>query len=497
MSENGIPIVEKFTRPLLAIFRNFQSEQVKQEAATIFFVNEFGFAITTAETIYKYLPLQTYYDKYQIFKEKCASQTVDIEELKVEFGYNNKEAIIDLKPIFLNCSSSFERVNFIIHPKYNLGVLHFEKATDFAYSGYAKFLHGVENIQKGKELMRLGYPFPESSNYFLNKIEDQIEWDLTKPFVLDSFPLKGIITRKYVNANEIDVIEMNSAGFKGHEGSPLFDENGLIYGMHFSNSNFSNSDNTFYPNALFGNCITSKIITDFLSENGIKYYQIENGKEVIYNDNFQFMKEPLVPTIFMSGEDESSVKIYELNMTIDNQLLVDYKEPFQVGINKMDGDSKKESAALAQFSLDGKNEIFITEENAGSVKFLTKDNNYKLSVLKKEVSSSKWKVQTKVKFQRNFGFEYFDIIAIRRNKGNDRDHTNDPHIAFYPDASGKYIRYDNEKSIKVVTKKIITGQESAILPLHSKIVAEEFEIDINYTLDEKLLTIFEVSILDK
>jgi hypothetical protein len=497
MLENGLSIVEKFTRPILAISRNFQSEEIKQEAATIFFVNEFGFAITTAETIYKYLPLETYYDKYQIFKDKCSSQTVDIEELKVEFGYNNKEAIIDLKPIFLNCSSSFERVNFIIHPNYNLGILHFENATNFAYSGYAKFLPGVENIQKGKELMRLGYPFPESPNYLFNKIEDQIEWDLTKPFVLDSFPLKGIITRKYINANLIDVIEMNSAGFKGHEGSPLFDENGLIYGMHFSNSNFSNSDNTIQPNASFGNCITSKIITDFLLENGIKYYQIENGKETVYNENFEFMKEPLSATTFISGEGESSVNIYELNMTIGNQVVVDYQEPFQVGINKMDRDSKKEGAALAQFSLDGKNEIFITEENAGSVKFLTKDNDYKLSVLKKEVSSSKWKVQTKVKFQRNFGFEYFDIIAIRRNKGNDRDHTNDPHIAFYPDASGKYIRYDNEKPIKVVTKKIIEGQNSAILPLNSKIEAEEFEIDINYTLNEKLLTISDISILDK
>jgi hypothetical protein len=243
--------------------------------------------------------------------------------------------------------------------------------------------------------MRIGFPFPLSSNYLYNSSKDEIEWDMTKPFIVDSFPLKGMITRQWHNDNLLQGIEMSSAGFKGHEGSPLFDENGFILGMHISNSNYESNDSNNYPKAVFGNSITSNIITQFLLENGIKFYQMEDGKEVIYNENsksFSIPKPP-VPTFYLSGENESSIQVSQVYMEIDNKIMVDYNEPFKVAINKMDSNSKKEGVALVQFSTDGENEIFITEENAGSVSYLEKNNNHQLKVMKKEAKSNNWKVR--------------------------------------------------------------------------------------------------------
>ena len=100
-----------------------------------------------------------------------------------------------------------------------------------------------------------------------------------------------------------------------------------------------------------------------------------------------------------------------------------------------------------------------------------------------------------MKKQRNTGNEYFDILIIRRHK--ERNHNKDPHISFYPNASGKYIRYDDEKLINVITKKRIYSQHEIILPQVTQIVSDEFEILITYLLEGKILIINDLSIINK
>lgn len=183
-------------------------------------------------------------------------------------------------------------------------------------------------------------------------------------------------------------------------------------------------------------------------------------------------------------------------MIIGDKVVVDYNEPLKVAVGKTDEHSKKDGMAHVQFSIDGQNEIFITEENAGNVKHTEKNNNYELKVSKKEFKSENWKVKASVKNQFNLQYYYFDLLVIRRNK-KERDHIKDPHITFYPDASGKYIRYDNEKSIKITTKKNIKDVNSNIIPLHSKIEADEFEIDITYSLDNNVLNLSDLILKEK
>ena len=49
-----------------------------------------------------------------------------------------------------------------------------------------------------------------------------------------TFPIDGIITRLIIQHNRLGGIEMSTPGLRGQSGGPLFDANGIIYGMQSS-----------------------------------------------------------------------------------------------------------------------------------------------------------------------------------------------------------------------------------------------------------------------
>lgn len=498
MFEESIQLIEPFVRPVFAINRKLDSFDIEQESATVFFINEFGCALTTYETANKFFPAIPYIEKYKTYKKDLLNSNIDIIELQNKHGFVVKESIVDLKTIFINCASTLGRVNTIFHPTYNLALLHFEDAQDFMYTGYAKFNTDIDKLKKGKEVMLLGYPSDGNENYKFDKLKDEIEWDMTKQFIADTFPIKSIITRKFYEDNNISHIEIGSFAYNGHEGSPLFDCCGHIYGMHIANKEIGSlrNDKTSLIQK-FSISVSSQIITQFLKEIGVKFYQIEGDKEVAYNNDGKIpvLPKQLMPTVYLSGDEGSSIHVQEIMMKIGNEIIVDYKEPFQVAVGETDKGSRKDGAAIIQFSVNGDNEIFINEENAGSITHLHKNDSYELKVIKKEVSTNNWKLKASVKKQFDTDNQYFDILIIRRH--SERNHTKDPHISFYPNVSGKYIRYDDEKSIKVSTKKSIESQNHIILPQITKIVSDEFEIEITYKLEYNILAICDLSIIDK
>ena len=102
------------------------------------------------------------------------------------------------------------------------------------------------------------------------------------------FPIDGIITRLVKDENQICAIEMSTPGFNGQSGAPLFNNNGLVYGMqsltkHFhlgfdiSNQEIRVGPNkkivSNYPFISLGQCLHANIIKDFLKQNNITFYE--------------------------------------------------------------------------------------------------------------------------------------------------------------------------------------------------------------------------------
>ena len=294
MFVNSIEEVSNFTRPIHTITRNYNETIVSPGAATLFFVNEEGCAITckhVVELIGNRQAINEHYEKFKIEKNAIGRNNKYNQRLKaLETAYNIKEgAIIQLKELFVGVTSEKEiKYRWINHPKYDLSILIFEEFRNPLYSSHARFLKDSSELKQGKYLCRLGFPFPEFTNFQYNSVSDDIEWTNTGQMETPRFPIDGMLTRHLVNDGEMIGIELSTPGLRGQSGGPLFTSEGKVCGMQYSTNhlhlgfdmkNFevmSNGRSIKVSNQPFlhvGHCIHLDIIKKFLADNNIKYYE--------------------------------------------------------------------------------------------------------------------------------------------------------------------------------------------------------------------------------
>lgn len=291
MYVKAIEIADRFTRPVHILSRSYGGI-VSPGSSTLFFVNEDGMAITCKHVLQLIKNAQTLNDRYNFFKQERARLAEDpgprekLDELEKKYGYR-KETTVQVKINFLNSvdSSNFSSLE---HPDLDLAVLKFEGFSRKFYSSYATFVKNPGKIRQGKSLCRLGFPFPEFTNYRYNQATDDVEWISTGNPNSPGFPMDGIITRFGSDGKRVISIEMSTPGLRGQSGGPLFDSEGLVYGMQFMTSHlhlgfdiqdkeilFNGEEKKIsnYPFIHVGHCIHADRITEFLSDNNIKFYQ--------------------------------------------------------------------------------------------------------------------------------------------------------------------------------------------------------------------------------
>ena len=240
MFESAIEEVLRFTRPLHSISRTFGG-LISPGSSTLFFVNDKGVAITCkhvanlihdAENINQtFLKFKS--DRDRIIKDSKAK--VRLKSLELSYQYN-MESTVQLKNNFVNCFDRIEQLTCHMHPALDLAILEFKGFTQLHYSGYARFLKNGNAIRQGSFLCRTGFPFPEFSNFRHNPQTDDIEWTDTGIPGSPSFPIDGMVTR-FIGSSDgsgIAGIEMSSPGLRGQSGGPLFDRNGIVYGMQYA-----------------------------------------------------------------------------------------------------------------------------------------------------------------------------------------------------------------------------------------------------------------------
>lgn len=293
MFVESIKKVSFFTRPIYMITREYNSDIVTPGAATMFFVNELGMAVTckhVAQIIAKAEAVNNQYSKFKTEKLSLPNNNKykrKLRELEKKYKYS-KNITIQIKNLFVNCVDKFDGFEIVLHPIYDLAIIKFKGYKKLLYKNNAVFLKDEKLVQQGKSLCRLGYPFPEFSNYKYESEKDDIIWTKEGKSQTPRFPIDGIITRKLLNKGKVMGIEISTPGLRGQSGGPLFDTNGIIYGMqshtHHLHLGFDIKEKEIlegskkkkvsnHPFLHLGNCIHVNIIKSFLKEKEVKFYE--------------------------------------------------------------------------------------------------------------------------------------------------------------------------------------------------------------------------------
>ncbi|MEO8415768.1 MAG: trypsin-like peptidase domain-containing protein [Ginsengibacter sp.] len=294
MFVNAIEEVSKFTRPVHTITRNYKETLVSPGAATFFFVNDNGVALTCKHVIDLIGNRQSINDNYEKFKAEknlVGKNNKYNQRVKVlEEKYNYKaDTIIQIQELFVDVTSdTASSYKWITHSVYDLAIIIFENFKNPLYQSCAKFIKDSSTLKQGLFLCRLGYPFPEFNNFRYDAANDTLEWINSGQIGSPRFPIEGMLTRHLTNDGQVVGIELSTPGLRGQSGGPLFTTDGVIAGMQVSTNhlhlgfdmkNFEYNTNgriikvTNQPFLHVGHCIHVDIIKKFLKDNNIKYYE--------------------------------------------------------------------------------------------------------------------------------------------------------------------------------------------------------------------------------
>jgi hypothetical protein len=289
MYVKAIELVSGFTRPIHSIIRYANQQKIIPGSATLFFVNEKGTAITCKHVAELIIAADQINKVYELQKKNGFGPRP--HNYQVQGNPSSPvlpQPIIQIKNSFVNCFDTISGFNCLMHPLYDLAILQFSGFNKVLYNGHARFMNDYTQIRQGKSLCRLGYPFPEFNNFRYNAEEDDIEWTQTGITASPSFPIDGIITRLIARNQTAAGIEMSSPGLRGQSGGPLFDAEGIVYGMQsatahlhlgFDLADFAVQDGgnikkvTNAPFLHVGQCVHVDIIKDFLRLHEITFYE--------------------------------------------------------------------------------------------------------------------------------------------------------------------------------------------------------------------------------
>ncbi|RIW17024.1 serine protease [Algoriphagus lacus] len=287
MFVEAIQKVAGFTRAIHSISRNFGSQKVERGAATLFFVNQDGWALTCKHVAQWLSQADAINKKYSLYmsesknlnsgQKKALAKKMDLDESKVA----------EMRVTFVDCIDHVSNIHFFLHPDYDLALLKFEGFQKVLYSGSPIFMQDDQRAQPGQMLCRLGFPFPEFSNFQLNLEKGQLEWTKTGQARSPRFPTDGMLTRFLGDKNgKIYGIEMSTPGLRGQSGGPLFDSEGKIVGMQSRTKHlhlgFDIEEKEViahgkvkkvndYAFIHLGECIHVSVIKEFMTQHGVKF----------------------------------------------------------------------------------------------------------------------------------------------------------------------------------------------------------------------------------
>lgn len=206
-------------------------------AATLFFVNADGWALTCRHVTEHLAVAEQLVNKLQSFRNELAAQRGTKKEkwlrkeLEQKYQYSSRTTV-EIRNSFVNCIEGPLKVEIFPHPAIDFALLHFHGFTRVLCTSFPVFPTDTSDLKQGKFLCRLGFPFPEFTNFSYDETSDSIAWTSTGRNVTPQFPIEGMVTRHLLDAGgQVVGFEMSTPGLRGQSGGPAFDIDGKVWGM--------------------------------------------------------------------------------------------------------------------------------------------------------------------------------------------------------------------------------------------------------------------------
>ena len=291
MFVDAIERASRFTRPIHTISRWYGSNDVYPGAATLFFVNRDGWALTCRHVAEQLLAAEEIAKRRTNYEGELASFSDSRKQRRAQRDLLKKYGFQDGIPfellnLFFNCVEGDLQVEFFLHPEHDVALLRFHHFSRLLCNTFPVFLDNGEWLKPGKFLCRIGFPFVEFTNYCHDDNSDRIKW--TDEGRKDSpwFPLEGMMTRLVSDDGVCHVgFELSTPGIRGQSGGPVFDSTGRICGMQFATQHYDldfdvnlevtrgGKKKTISNSAILhvGRCIHVNVLKEFMRENGVEF----------------------------------------------------------------------------------------------------------------------------------------------------------------------------------------------------------------------------------
>ncbi len=234
MFVKAIESVSGAVLPMHIIRQRFGDSSVLPDIASLFFVNENGYAVTSKRIATILKASSAVEQQYQAYlNQKSQLKHDESYRFALKRLENNmklsKDSVIRIRFSFMGCASGNVRVECTPHPKYDLALLHFVTDGSYLYKRHVTFAEQAP--KQGQTLCRLGFPIPEFRNFRYDAEQDTVTFTETGKTVSSTLALDGTVTRFLADEERTFGIETTNAGPVCMNGAPLFDTEGHVVGM--------------------------------------------------------------------------------------------------------------------------------------------------------------------------------------------------------------------------------------------------------------------------